>query len=103
MQLVAVDIMGPFPESKEGTSYIMVVADYFTRWMEAYPIPNQEESTVAQRLADEFFFQFSPPEQLHSDQGQQFESTLTAEVCRILGIAKSRTIPYHPQLDGLVE
>ena len=103
LQTVAVDIMGPFPESKSGNSYILVVGDYFTRWMEAYPIPNQEATTVARVLTNEFFFRFSPPEQLHSDQGKQFESQLIAEVCKILGIVKSRTTPYHPQSDGLIE
>ena len=60
MQLVAVDILGPLPESDAGNSYILMVADYFTRWMEAYPIPNQEAHTVAKKITEEFFFRFSP-------------------------------------------
>lgn len=84
-------------------TYILVVGDYFTRWMEAYPIPNQEATTVAKKLTDEFFFRFSPPEQLHSDQGRQFESQLIAEICKLLGIKKTHTTAYHPQSDGLVE
>ena len=103
MQLVAVDILGPLPESPKGNSYLLVVGDYFTRWMEAYPIPNQEASTVAKTLTNEFFLRFSPPEQLHSDQGRQFEAQVLAEVCRLLKIKKTRTTPYHPQSDGLVE
>jgi len=46
---------------------------------------------------------FAKPEQLHSDQGQQFESELIAEGCHLLQIEKTRTTPYHPQSDGLVE
>ena len=103
MQLVAADILGPFPESAAGNRYILVAGDYFTRWMEVYPIPNQEAVTVAKKLTDEFFFRFSPPEQLHTDQGRQFESELVAEVCKLLGINKTRTTAYHPQSDGLVE
>ena len=103
MQLVAVDILGPFPTSSSGNSYILTVGDYFTRWMEAYPLPNQEGRTVAEKLTNEFFLRFSPPEQLHSDQGRQFESHLVAEVCKLLSINKTRTTPYHPQSDGLIE
>ena len=103
MQVVAVDIVGPFPESEAGNSYILVVGDYFSKWMEAYPIPNQEASTVARKLVDEFFCRFSTPEQLHSDQGKQFESELLKEICSILNIVKTRTTAYHPQCDGLVE
>jgi len=97
------DILGPFPESEAGNSYILVVADYFTQWTEAYPIPNQEATTVAKKLTDEFFFWFSPPEQLHSDQGRNFESAVIADICKLLAMRKSRTTPYHPQSDGLVE
>ena len=53
-QIVAVDIVGPFPES-EGNHYILVASDYFTRLMEAYAIKNQEAKTVARKLTDEFF------------------------------------------------
>ena len=103
MQLVATDILGPLPLTENGNCYSLVATDYFTRWVEAYPIPNQEAVTVANKLTKEFFFRFSLPDQLHSDQGRQFESTLISEVCKILQINKSRTTPYHPQGDGLVE
>ena len=103
MQMVAVDITGPFPRTTNGNSYILVVSDYFTRWAEAYAIPNQEAATVADKLVEEFFCRFSIPEQLHSDQGRQFESNLMQEICKLLNIYKSRTTPYHPQSDGLVE
>ena len=103
LQLVAVDIVGPFPESEAGNTYILVVGDYFTRWMEAYPIPNMEAITVARMLTDKFFCRFGLPEQLHSDQGKQFESQLLKEVCTILRVNKTRTTPYHPQSDGLIE
>ena len=103
MQVVAVDITGPLPESEAGNRYILVVGDYFTKWMEAYAIPDQEATTVATKLVDEFYCRFGPPEQLHSDQGKQFESKLIQQICSILKISKSRTTAYHPQCDGLVE
>ena len=103
LQLVAVDIVGPLTPSKTENTYILVASDYFTRWVEAYAIPNQEAVTVANKLVDEFFCRFSVPEQLHSDQGRQFEANVMQEVCRLLQIDKTRTTPYHPQSDGLVE
>ena len=102
-QIMAVDLLGFLPESQQGNSYVMVVADYFTRWMEAIPISNQEATSVTNKLVDEVFMCFCPPAQLHSDQGKQFESQLMAELCKLLHIKKTRTFPYHPQCDGMVE
>ena len=103
-QIMAVDLLGSVPESTKRNRYVMVVGDYFSRWMEALPIPNQEvSSTVAEMLVDEVFLRFSPLEQLHTDQGRQFESKLISEVCKLLHNNKTRTTPYHPQCDGLVE
>ena len=64
MQIVALDIMGPLPKSNQGNRYILVISDYFTRWAEAYGIPNQEAVTVANILVNKFFCRFGLPEQL---------------------------------------
>ncbi|KAL5469080.1 hypothetical protein EMCRGX_G030273 [Ephydatia muelleri] len=93
MQIVAVDIMGPLPETKDGNRYVLVASDYFTRWVEVYAIPNQEAVTVAEKLVNEMFCRFSPPEQLHSDQGRQFESKLIGEV--LVPRGQSRKL-HHP-------
>lgn len=103
MQTIDTDILGPFPDSSSGNRYILIAMDYSTRWAEAYAIPNQETVIVADKLVSNVFLRFSPPEQLHSDQGRQFESALLQEICRCLGIHKTCTTPYHPQSDGLVE
>ena len=39
-QIMAVNLLGPPPESTKGNQYVMVVGDYFSRWMEALTIPN---------------------------------------------------------------
>ena len=70
MHVLAVDILGPLPQRTASNSYILVANDYFIKWMEAYAIPNQEALTVARKLVDQIFCRFSPPEQLHSDQGK---------------------------------
>ena len=103
MQTVCVDIMGPLPETNRGSKYVLVAADCFTKWVEVYGIPNQEALTVAVKLVDEMFCRFSPPEQIHSDQGRQFESELIKEICKLLQIKKSHTTPYRPQGNGMVE
>ena len=71
--------------------------------MEAYPIPDQQAETVASKLVEEFVCRFGVPNELHSDQGRNFESAVFQEMCRILGIHKTRTTPYNPKSDGLVE
>ena len=55
MQVIVVDIMGPLPECNNKNSYILVEGNYFTRWMAAFAIHDQEAATVAQKLVDEVF------------------------------------------------
>ncbi len=71
---IALDIMGPLPESKNGNKYILVIMDYFTRWSEAYALPNQQAQTVAKLLVTQFICRYGVPSKIHSDQGTNFES-----------------------------
>ena len=100
---VAIDILGERPETTRGNRYILVLSDYFTKWAEAYPIPNQTAMTVADVIAQQFIGRFGAPRNIHSDQGRNFESELFHQLCSIFGIKKQRTTPHHPQCDGVVE
>ena len=97
------DILGPLPETERSNRYILVIADYFTKWTEAFPMSNMEAHTVAELFVYNFVCRFGAPDYLHTDQGRNFESILLSEICKLLGVVKTRTTPYHPQSDGLVE
>lgn len=100
---IAIDVAGPFPETEAGNKYIVVVMDYFSKWVDAYALPNQEAATIADVLVKEWICRFGVPQELHSDQGRNFESALFQNVCKVLGIRKTRTTALHPQSDGMVE
>ena len=73
---LAMDVVGPFPKSDQGNKYVLIISDYFTRWTEAYPIPNQEAVTIAETLVKEYICRYGVPQYLHTDQGRNFESKL---------------------------
>ena len=64
---------------------------------------DMEAQTVACILVNEFICRLGVPDTIHTDQGRNFESKLIKELCQMLGIKKTRTTPYHPQSDGMVE
>ena len=80
--------------------YILVVQDYFTKWAEAIPLPNQIAATITRELVNS---KFGMLDILHSDQGRNFESLLLRQTLDGFGVLKSRTTAYHPQGDGMVE
>jgi hypothetical protein len=46
---------------------------------------------------------YGEPDQIHTDQGRNFESELMTQLWETYKIDKTRTTPYHPQSDGQVE
>ena len=100
LEKIAIDGL---PISEKGNNYLLIVADYFTKWVEAYPLENQRAEVMADVLVKEFISRFGVPMQMHSDQGQNFESAVFSGVCNLLGINKTRTTALHPESNGMVE
>ncbi|GFT62502.1 retrovirus-related Pol polyprotein from transposon 412 [Trichonephila clavipes] len=88
---IAFDILGPLPRTASGNKYLLVVIDYFTKWPEVYPIPDQEAPTVAEAVVQHWISRYGVPLQLHSDQGRNFVSAVLKGVCELLGIDKTKT------------
>ena len=88
MERNQLDVMGPLPLSK---SFILVAVDCFTKWTEAYAIPNQEAHTIIKVFVNEFVCRFGSPLQLHSDLGTNFQSTAFRQMCDFLHIDKTNT------------
>ena len=67
------------------------------------PLKETSSRSVARALVHRWISVFGAPYQIHSDRGSNVDSKLIGELCSMLGIRKSRSTPYHPNSDGLVE
>ena len=100
-QMVAVDIL-EVPLSSSKNRYLLVIQDYFSKWADAIPLPNQTADRITKELV-KVFSNYGMPDILHSDQGRNFESCILRKTLEAFGVQKSRTTAYHPQGDGMVE
>ena len=100
--MVGVDILQLSP-SHNGNKYAVVFMDYFTKWPEVFGTEDQTAETIAHLLVEHVIARHGVPEQLLSDRGANFLSTLLQEVLKLVGTVKINTSGYHPQCDGLVE
>lgn len=57
MERVRIDVLGPFPRTDKGKRYVLTAMDYFTKWPEAYSLPDQEAETIVDTLVKVMFQQ----------------------------------------------
>ena len=98
MDRISIDVIGPLPRRTNSNIYILVIGNHFTRWVEAYPLPNQQDETIAVELVHAFIVRYGTPLDIHSDQGKNFEISLFSETCKLFEVSKTRTILYGPVL-----
>ena len=102
MDRLGTDVLGPLPETPRGNKYILVVADYFTKWVEIFAVPNQTAPTCAEKIVNKVITRFGNPLSIHSDQGRNYEACIFKEMCRLLGVRKTST-GGNPRCNGLPE
>ena len=100
---VAMDLLDMSVTTARGNRYVLVIVDCFTRWTEAFPLPDKTAQSVADAFFNNVVCRFGMPIVIHSDQGREFENKILHELCLIGGSHKTRTSPYHPESDGMVE
>ena len=100
---VATDLIGPLkPVTYSKYRYIFTLVDYATRYPEAVPLASIDTETVAEALVS-IFSRVGVPNEVISDLGTQYTSSVMKEVSRLLSFKQLVTTPYHPICNGLAE
>ena len=100
---IAIDIMGPLPESDRGKKYILVIMEYSMRYVIASSMRDSTSNTVMRKFIKHVILKEGIPCKVITDVGSNFQSESMEELCRQLGVKQLRSTAYHPQTDGVVE
>ena len=98
---INVDIAGPLPSSR-GPTYVFISIDPFTRWIEAFPMPDQTTSSVVHSL-NLHVQSYGASVEIHSDSECQFTSHTFNEYCQSLGATHRLSSIRYPASNGLAE
>ncbi|GFW47991.1 retrovirus-related Pol polyprotein from transposon 412 [Trichonephila clavipes] len=96
-ETLAIDLFGPLPESKDCKSWILIIEDCTTKWVELFALPNATAKECAIILIEEVLLRYGIPRHLISDNGTQFVSVEMQQICYLLNIHQSLIPVYHPQ------
>ena len=99
---MAFDLVGPFPRSKEGYKYILTSICLASKYPDAIPLKDISAGSVAEGMT-EMWSRTGIPREILTDQGSQFMSQLSKQLCERLHINRVRSLHYHPQSNGTVE
>ena len=102
-QRLAIDLIVGLPVTEEGYKYILTIIDEFSRYTICVPCKSKRPEEIATLLQERWMTVIGTPETIHSDQGTEVDSKTILNMCKILGIRKTRTPGYNPQSNGLAE
>lgn len=97
-----VDLCGPFPETKRGNRYVMVMIEHFSKTLVLEPLPSKESKHTAYAFEHGVLGRFGSCAELISDNGSEFMGELQT-LCVSHFIDHRTTSANHPQADGLAE
>ena len=98
---VGVDICS-LSDGVDDFKYMVVMVDYFTKWVEAKPLRTKSADEVALFIFETFCRLGSAAIQIN-DQGREFVNQVSRLLHSLYGTKQRITSAYHPQSNGLVE
>ena len=81
------------PIVTEGHGYIIVVMEYFTKWVEAMPTHAEDGKIVALFLFNHIIVRFIVPQAIVADHGSHFQNQMMSKLSSKLGFIHDNLIP----------
>lgn len=96
------DHLGPFNKSKRRNTYILVIVDGFTKFVNLTAVPNTKSITSVRALKEHFSY-FGIPSRLVTDQGTSFTGRKFQEFVKASGVKHVLNAVATPRANGQVE
>ena len=100
---LALDTVGPLPETPAGNRYILTMQDSLTKYCIAVAVPNIRATTIADAFARHFISIFGTPRSILTDKGTSFVGKIMTHLAEIFKIKQLTTSGYRPQTNGSLE
>ena len=99
---VAMDSIGPLPESSNGNKYILTLIDTFSRTVELIALPDLTAEKAAEALIG-FIGRYGAPCSFLTDNATQFVNQTVEQLMQLINIEHTYTHPYSSEENGIVE
>ncbi|KAJ9536185.1 hypothetical protein OSB04_un000645 [Centaurea solstitialis] len=97
------DIVGKLPPAPRQKVFLVVLTDYFSKWIEAVAFSQVRDKEVISFIQTNIIYRFGVPSEIMCDNGSQFISEKTRKFCDERGIRLITSTPRYPQSNGLAE
>ena len=98
LDILSIDVMGPFVSSKRGEWYILSIIDCFTKYLILVPLKDHTASTVSKALYERVVGYFGCPREILSDRGTEFMGRIWTGLMDLLGVQQVLTSPITPRV-----
>lgn len=98
-QMVSLDFMGPFPRSARGHTHLLVISDYFSKFVLLFPVRAATAQSLVKCVEDHLFLMFGAPQFILCDNGVQMRSKLFTNLCEQYLVKILFTSLYNPRAD----
>ena len=95
-EMVSVDLMGPKPLSDRGNTWLLVMQDRYTKWVELRALSKATSAAVSKALKEQVILRFGTPKAVVSDNGRQFIGKEFTQLLEEYKVEHRRTPPYTP-------
>lgn len=96
-QQLYVDLLGPYPLSKNGNTFLFVCLDNLTKFVLVKPLKKATAINITNYLVNDVISIFGTPESIYADNGKQFVSNLFLKMLEEHGIKPLNPPFYSPQ------
>jgi hypothetical protein len=103
LQRCGLDLLGPLPPAQGNLKYVVVVVEYFSKWIEAKPLATITSVTVQKFFLQNIVCRFDVPKDITVDNGTQFDAETFKDFYDQIGTKIHFASVRHPESNGLVE